>query len=138
MSKAIIGKKIGMTQVFAEDGKVIPVTVVEAGPCTVVQKKTVETDGYNTYVISFDYRVDGEITEDTEYFLAFYDVQTNSQRDPIYFKPEASENGEVRHAEITFEPVADDQVVLTLLIGCRRAPGTIIIDNLKIEQFRQT
>ncbi len=94
--------------------------------------------GYNTYVISFDYRVDGEITEDTEYFLAFYDVQTNSQRDPIYFKPEASENGEVRHAEITFEPVADDQVVLTLLIGCRRAPGTIIIDNLKIEQFRQT
>lgn len=54
MSKAIIGKKIGMTQVFADDGKVIPVTVVEAGPCTVVQKKTVETDGYNTYVMTFE------------------------------------------------------------------------------------
>ena len=54
MSKAIIGKKIGMTQVFADDGKVIPVTVVEAGPCTVVQKKTVETDGYNTYVMAFE------------------------------------------------------------------------------------
>ena len=46
MEKAIIGKKIGMTQVFAADGKVIPVTVVEAGPCTVIQKKTVEKDGY--------------------------------------------------------------------------------------------
>ena len=53
MSKAIIGKKIGMTQVFAEDGKVIPVTVVEAGPMVVVRKKTVETDGYNTYVVAF-------------------------------------------------------------------------------------
>ena len=54
MSKAIIGRKIGMTQVFAEDGKVIPVTVVEAGPNVVIQKKTVETDGYNTYVVAFD------------------------------------------------------------------------------------
>ena len=53
MSKAIIGKKIGMTQVFAEDGKVIPVTVVEAGPMVVVRKKAVETDGYNTYVVAF-------------------------------------------------------------------------------------
>lgn len=46
MQKAIIGKKIGMTQIFDENGKVIPVTVVEAGPCTIVQKKTVENDGY--------------------------------------------------------------------------------------------
>ena len=46
MQKAIIGKKIGMTQIFDESGKVIPVTVVEAGPCVVVQKKTVENDGY--------------------------------------------------------------------------------------------
>ena len=42
MEKAIIGKKIGMTQIFDADGKVIPVTVIEAGPCTVVQKKTEE------------------------------------------------------------------------------------------------
>ena len=42
MQKAIIGKKVGMTQIFDETGKVIPVTVIEAGPCTVVQKKTVE------------------------------------------------------------------------------------------------
>ena len=46
MQKAIIGKKIGMTQIFDESGKVIPVTVVEAGPCVVVQKKTVEKVGY--------------------------------------------------------------------------------------------
>lgn len=57
MSKAIIGKKIGMTQVFAEDGKVIPVTVVEAGPMVVLRKKTVETDGYNAYVVSFGKKV---------------------------------------------------------------------------------
>jgi len=46
MQKGIIGKKIGMTQIFNEAGKVVPVTVVEAGPCVVVQKKTVENDGY--------------------------------------------------------------------------------------------
>ena len=46
MQKALIGKKIGMTQIFDEKGKVVPVTVVEAGPCVVSQVKTVETDGY--------------------------------------------------------------------------------------------
>ena len=46
MQKGIIGKKMGMTQIFDENGKVVPVTVVEAGPCTGVQKKTVESDGY--------------------------------------------------------------------------------------------
>lgn len=45
--KGILGKKIGMTQIFSEDGKVVPVTVVKAGPCLVVQRKTEETDGYN-------------------------------------------------------------------------------------------
>ena len=53
MQKAIIGKKVGMTQIFDETGKVIPVTVVEAGPCVVVQKKTVETDGYTAVQLGF-------------------------------------------------------------------------------------
>ena len=53
MNKAIIGKKIGMSQVFNEDGKVIPVTVVEAGPCPVVQKKTVEKDGYEAIQVAY-------------------------------------------------------------------------------------
>ena len=53
MKKAILGKKIGMTQIFDENGKVIPVTVIEAGPCVVSQKKSVETDGYDAVQIGF-------------------------------------------------------------------------------------
>ena len=53
MEKAIIGKKVGMTQIFDADGKVIPVTVIEAGPCTVVQKKTLENDGYEAVQMGF-------------------------------------------------------------------------------------
>ncbi len=53
MQKGLIGKKIGMTQLFDENGKVIPVTVVEAGPCTVVQKKTIENDGYEAVQVGF-------------------------------------------------------------------------------------
>ena len=54
MNKAIIGKKLGMTQIFTPDGLVVPVTVVEAGPCTVVQKKTAEKEGYNSVVVAFE------------------------------------------------------------------------------------
>lgn len=53
MKKAILGKKIGMTQIFDENGKVVPVTVVEATPCVVVQKKTVEKDGYDAIQVGF-------------------------------------------------------------------------------------
>lgn len=58
MQKAIIGKKIGMTQIFNAEGKVVPVTVVEAGPCSVVQKKSVDTDGYEAVQLGF-----GEVKE---------------------------------------------------------------------------
>jgi large subunit ribosomal protein L3 len=54
MKKAIIGKKVGMTQIFDENGKVIPVTVIEAGPCSVVQKKTVEKEGYASIQLGFE------------------------------------------------------------------------------------
>ena len=53
MKKGIIGKKIGMTQIFDENGNVIPVTVVEAGPCVVAQKKTTENDGYDAVQLGF-------------------------------------------------------------------------------------
>ena len=53
MNKGLIGKKLGMTQIFDEQGKVIPVTVIEAGPCVVAQVKTVETDGYNAIQLGF-------------------------------------------------------------------------------------
>ena len=54
MKKGIIGKKLGMTQIFDENGFVIPVTVIEAGPCPVTQKKTVENDGYEAVQLSFE------------------------------------------------------------------------------------
>jgi ribosomal protein L3 len=53
MKKGIIGKKLGMTQIFAENGAVVPVTVIEAGPCVVTQKKTTETDGYEAIQVGF-------------------------------------------------------------------------------------
>lgn len=58
MKKGIIGKKLGMTQIFMEDGSVVPVTVIEAGSCTVAQKKTVENDGYDAVQLAF-----GEVKE---------------------------------------------------------------------------
>lgn len=53
MQKAIIGRKVGMTQIFDDKGRVIPVTVIEAGPCVVVQKKTKENDGYDSVQLGF-------------------------------------------------------------------------------------
>ncbi|WP_066640507.1 50S ribosomal protein L3 [Desulfolucanica intricata] len=53
MPKGILGKKVGMTQIFTEDGRAIPVTVIEAGPCVVVQKKTPEQDGYSAIQLGF-------------------------------------------------------------------------------------
>ena len=58
MKKAIVGKKIGMTQVFTKDGRLVPVTVIDAGPCTVLQNKTVESDGYCAVKVAF-----GDMTE---------------------------------------------------------------------------
>ena len=63
MKKAIIGKKVGMTQIFDESGKVIPVTVVEAGPCVVTQKKTIETDGYVAVQLGFEDVKESKLTK---------------------------------------------------------------------------
>ena len=63
MKKAIIGKKVGMTQIFDESGKVIPVTVVEAGPCVVTQKKTNETDGYEAVQLGFENVKESKLTK---------------------------------------------------------------------------
>ncbi len=63
MKKAIIGKKVGMTQIFDESGKVIPVTVVEAGPCVVTQKKTIETDGYEAVQLGFENVKESKLTK---------------------------------------------------------------------------
>ena len=63
MKKAIIGKKVGMTQIFDENGKVIPVTVIEAGPCVVTQKKTVEKDGYVSVQLGYEEVAERKLTK---------------------------------------------------------------------------
>jgi len=63
MEKAIIGKKIGMTQIFNEAGKVVPVTVIEAGPCVVVQKKTSGKEGYDSVQLGFMDQVERKLTK---------------------------------------------------------------------------
>ena len=63
MKKCILGKKLGMTQIFDENGNVIPVTVIEAGPCVVVQKKTVEKDGYSAVQLGFSDIAERKLTK---------------------------------------------------------------------------
>ena len=63
MQKAIIGKKIGMTQIFDEAGRVVPVTLIQAGPCTVVQKKTAEKDGYNAIQLGYETVAERKLTK---------------------------------------------------------------------------
>jgi large subunit ribosomal protein L3 len=63
MNKAIIGKKIGMTQIFTPEGRMIPVTVIEAGPCRVVQKKTMEIDGYEAVQLGFGTKKAKKVTK---------------------------------------------------------------------------
>ena len=63
MEKGIIGRKVGMTQIFDEDGKVVPVTIIEAGPCVVTQKKTEEKDGYKAIQLGFSDTVEKRLTK---------------------------------------------------------------------------
>ena len=74
MQKAIIGKKIGMTQIFDEKGNVIPVTVVEAGPCVVSQKKTVENDGYDSIQVGYGDLKPHKVNKPTQGHFAKADV----------------------------------------------------------------
>ena len=74
MVKGIIGKKIGMTQIFDANGKVVPVTVVEAGPCPVVQKKTVEVDGYAAVQLGFAVQKQQRVTKPLKGHFAKADV----------------------------------------------------------------
>ncbi len=74
MKKCIIGKKIGMTQLFDENGNIVPVTVVEAGPCVVVQRKTTENDGYEAVQIGFGAISDKKLTKAQKGHFAKADV----------------------------------------------------------------
>lgn len=74
MKKGIIGRKVGMTQLFDEKGKVIPVTVIEAGPCPVVQKKTTENDGYESVQLGFGFLSEKNATKAQKGHFAKADV----------------------------------------------------------------
>lgn len=101
MGRGLIGKKLGMTQIFWEDGSVIPVTVVEAGPCVVIQKKTIEKDGYGAVQIGFERRREKRTTKplqghfrkaDKGYFRVLKEIRTET--------PEEYEVGQELKADI--------------------------------------
>lgn len=74
--KSILGRKIGMTQIFAEDGRIVPVTAIEAGPCVVLQKKSEQVDGYNSIQVGFGTRKEKNITKPLKGHLSKAGVKT--------------------------------------------------------------
>ncbi len=111
MKKAIIGKKIGMTQIFDEVGNVIPVTIIEAGPCVVAQKKTVETDGYSGVQLGFEDIADKKLTKAVKGHFAKANVAAKRHLKEFRLDDAASMNvGDIVSAD-TF--VAGDRVDVT-------------------------
>jgi len=88
MVEALLGKKVGMTSVYTEDGVCVPVTVIELGPCTVVQVKTEEKDGYNALQIGFDERKPKNVTKPMQGHYA------KATTGPKYFLREVAWDGE--------------------------------------------
>ncbi len=111
MKKAIIGKKIGMTQIFDEVGNVIPVTIIEAGPCVVAQKKTVETDGYSSVQLGFEDIADKKLTKAVKGHFAKANVAAKRHLKEFRLDDAANMNvGDIVSAD-TF--VAGDRVDVT-------------------------
>ena len=119
MQKGIIGKKIGMTQVFDENGKVIPVTVVEAGPCPVVQKKTVEVDGYAAVQLGYAAQKQQRVTKPLKGHFAKADVAPQKVLKEFRFADtSAYEVGSIVKADVF---AAGDKVDV---IGTSKGKGT--------------
>ena len=111
MKKAIIGKKIGMTQIFDEVGNVIPVTIIEAGPCVVAQKKTVETDGYSSVQLGFEDIADKKLNKAVKGHFAKANVAAKRHLKEFRLDDAANMNvGDIVSAD-TF--VAGDRVDVT-------------------------
>ena len=111
MKKAIIGKKIGMTLIFDEVGNVIPVTIIEAGPCVVAQKKTVETDGYSSVQLGFEDIADKKLNKAVKGHFAKANVVAKRHLKEFRLDDAASMNvGDIVSAD-TF--VAGDRVDVT-------------------------
>ena len=119
MVKGIIGKKIGMTQIFDANGKVIPVTVVEAGPCPVVQKKTVEVDGYAAVQLGYAVQKQQRVTKPLKGHFAKADVAPQKVLKEFRFADtSAFEVGSVVKADVF---AAGDKVDV---IGTSKGKGT--------------
>ena len=119
MVKGIIGKKIGMTQIFDENGKVVPVTVVEAGPCPVVQKKTVEVDGYAAVQLGFAVQKQQRVTKPLKGHFAKADVAPQKVLKEFRFADtSAYEVGSVVKADVF---AAGDKIDVT---GTSKGKGT--------------
>ena len=111
MEKAIIGKKVGMSQIFDTDGKVIPVTVIEAGPCVVVQKKTIEEDGYEAVQLGYEDIPERKLTNPEKGHLAKAGVAPKKHLKEFKLKKAAEMNvGDIVKAD-TF--VVGDHVDVT-------------------------
>ncbi len=119
MVKGIIGKKIGMTQIFDANGKVVPVTVVEAGPCPVVQKKTVEVDGYAAVQLGYAVQKQQRVTKPLKGHFAKADVAPQKVLKEFRFADtSAFEVGSVVKADVF---AAGDKVDV---IGTSKGKGT--------------
>ena len=119
MVKGIIGKKLGMTQIFDANGKVVPVTVVEAGPCPVVQKKTVEVDGYAAVQLGFAVQKQQRVTKPLKGHFAKADVAPQKVLKEFRFADtSAFEVGSVVKADVF---AAGDKVDV---IGTSKGKGT--------------
>ena len=118
MKKAIIGKKVGMTQIFDEAGKVVPVTVIEAGPCTVVQKKTEDKEGYSSVQLGFEEVPERKLTKPEKGHLDKASVGTLSVLHEFRLDDAAEMNvGDVIKAD-TFQE--GDKVDVTGISRCRK------------------
>ena len=119
MEKGIIGKKLGMTQIFDANGKVVPVTVVEAGPCPVVQKKTVEVDGYAAVQLGFAVQKQQRVTKPLKGHFAKADVAPQKVLKEFRFADtSAFEVGSVVKADVF---AAGDKIDVT---GTSKGKGT--------------
>ena len=119
MVKGIIGKKLGMTQIFDANGKVVPVTVVEAGPCPVVQKKTVEVDGYAAVQLGYAVQKQQRVTKPLKGHFAKADVAPQKVLKEFRFADtSAFEVGSVVKADVF---AAGDKIDVT---GTSKGKGT--------------
>ena len=134
MQKALIGKKIGMTQIFDETGKVVPVTVVEAGPCVVSMKKTVENDGYAAVQMGYGDMKPHKVTKPLQGHFAKADVAPKKTLKEFRFDDTDAYNvGDVIKADV-FE--AGNKVDVT---GTSKGKGTAgVIKRWNFSRLKET